>query len=320
MHTQQHDEAWATLRATLVPACFSGLGTSVAIERLEGLAALLAEDPRVGGVETRDSTTLEFACEIPELIVYTTPEALPDLQASVGDLAPNLGLQLEVGASVHHDDSWRDHWKSFYQPQVFGDGSLLLRPSWIDRRPGDPALEVIIDPGRAFGTGLHESTRLCLELLAGMLVQRVRTETPPANMLDLGCGSGILSLAAARLFPALAPIVAVDIDPEAAETTLENAQLNGLERRLTALSGTLDDLDVSTTYALLVANIRPRVLIPEAARLAARLAPGGYLILSGILRDEGDDVALAYQSPQLVELARPVLNDWCALLYQRVSP
>ncbi|MGB1015074.1 MAG: 50S ribosomal protein L11 methyltransferase [Nannocystaceae bacterium] len=323
MHTQSTDVSWATVRATLVPACFATASEDVpaaqALDRLEGLGALVAEDARVGGVETRDPTTLEFACEIPELIVYTTPDAVEDLVTQVQTLAPALGLQLEVGSTVHHDDSWRDHWKTFYRSQVFGNGALLLRPSWIDREPGDPACEVVIDPGRAFGTGLHESTRLCLELLAGHLYSEEHTGDA---LLDIGCGSGILSLAAARLFPTLRTIMALDIDPEAAATTRENAELNGLSERLTAAGGILAEVvEPAASYSLVVANIRPKVLIPDAPRIASHVAADGWLMLSGILTEEAEDVASAYQAltPSLALVARPQLGDWTALLFRRVG-
>jgi len=327
MHTQSTDVSWATLRATLVPACFStateAYPAAQALDRLEGLGALLAEDNRVGGVETRDPTTLEFACEIPELIVYTTPDAVEDLVAQVQTLAPVLGLQLEVSATVHHDDSWRDHWKTFYRSQVFGNGALLLRPSWIDREPDDPTCEVVIDPGRAFGTGLHESTRLCLELLAGHVYRSYRAGgAAPQTMLDVGCGSGILSLAAARLYPKLSTITALDIDPEAAATTHENAELNGLAGRLTAAAGILAEvIEPATSYALVVANIRPKVLIPDAARIASHVTRGGWLMLSGILTEEAEEVASAYKSLalELTLEARPQLGDWTALLFRRAE-
>ena len=84
-------------------------------------------------------------------------------------------MQLDFDAQAEHrdDDDWRDSWKRFYRPMTFGDGALLLRPSWIEREDDDPKRELVIDPGRAFGTGLHESTRLCLELLVDALHERV---------------------------------------------------------------------------------------------------------------------------------------------------
>ena len=146
-----------------------------------------------------------------QLIVYTAPAALDGLRPRIDRLAAALNLTLDVEAAVRDDDDWRDSWKQFYAPIILGGGALLLRPSWIPRRPDDPEREIVLDPGRAFGTGQHESTRLCLDLACGL------EGRSPAQVLDLGCGSGILAIAAARLFPTAERIVAglphsVDVD------------------------------------------------------------------------------------------------------------
>ena len=300
-------EPWATLEIRLHDPGDGGWGE--AGERLEALAALLAEDDRALGVETRDMSTLGHQALHPELIVYTRPDALAELAAAASRLAQELRLELELTPTVRTDDDWHDTWKQFYAPIIFGDGALLLRPSWLERRPGDPARELVLDPGRAFGTGQHETTRLCLDLL----VELAAAATPVRRVLDLGCGSGILALAAARLFPAAGPIVAADNDPDAAATAAENAAINGLEHRVDCVTATVRELD--TVHDLVLANIRPSVLIPIAADLAARVARGGTLILSGILGEEADAVSAAYLAVGLHPRPRRDLNEWCALVF-----
>ncbi len=304
-------EPWATLEIRLHDPGAGGWGE--AGERLEALAALLAEDDRALGVETRDMSTLGQQALHPELIVYTRPDALADLSSAATRLGLALHLELELTPTVRTDDDWHDTWKQFYAPIVFGDGALLLRPSWLARRDGDPALELVLDPGRAFGTGQHETTRLCIDVLvelaaAGRDVRRV---------LDLGCGSGILALAAARLFPAAA-IVAADNDPDATATAAENAAINALEPRLELRTGTVREID--GTHDLVLANIRPSVLIPIAGDLAARVARGGLLVLSGILGEEADEVAAAYLAAGLRQQPRRDLGEWCALLFAAGDP
>jgi ribosomal protein L11 methyltransferase len=304
-------EPWATLEIRLHDPGDGGWGE--AGERLEALAALLAEDDRALGVETRDMSTLGQQALHPELIVYTRPDALADLSSAATRLGLALHLELELTPTVRTDDDWHDTWKQFYAPIVFGDGALLLRPSWLARRDGDPALELVLDPGRAFGTGQHETTRLCIDVLvelaaAGRDVRRV---------LDLGCGSGILALAAARLFPAAA-IVAADNDPDATATAAENAAINALEPRLELRTGTVREID--GTHDLVLANIRPSVLIPIAGDLAAHVARGGLLVLSGILGEEADEVAAAYLAAGLRQLPRRDLGEWCALLFAAGDP
>lgn len=275
-------EPWATVRVWMprVPS-------DEVVDRLDALGLLLAAEPEVGGVERRDAGTLVGAPH-PELWAYTTPAGLETVKSHIAVLASRMGLTIEVATQVHHDDDWRESWKRFYPPQVLGDGALLLRPSWIERRPGDPLREVVIDPGRAFGTGLHESTRLCLDRLCALWAEGLT----PTAVLDLGCGSGILALAAARLFPA-ATLRAMDMDPEAVDTTEENVALNELGDRIEIAVGTADEV-AGEPVDLLLANIRPEVLIPAAPALRAMVASGGRVILSGILVEEAAAVRTAY--------------------------
>lgn len=283
-------EPWATIRVHLPTS--SPLETT-AIDRLDALGLMLAEQAEVGGVERRDAGTLVGAPQ-PELWVYTTPAGLEPVLARLGVLASNLALPMATEVEVHHDDDWRESWKRFYQPMVLGQGALLLRPSWVERREGDPEREVILDPGRAFGTGQHQSTRLCLHRLCAQWSEGFHAE----RVIDIGCGSGILVLAAARLHPR-ARLWALDFDPEAIETAEENAAINDVRERLTLWVGDAEALDVPP-MDLVIANIRPDVLVPIAPALRRLLAPGGRVLLSGILVEEAPPVREAYEATGLV--------------------
>ncbi len=289
---------WATLTLDISPC-------DNAEELRDALAALLAEDDDVSGVEVRDGTTLGGNDRTPQLIVYTEPSSINGLRPRVGALAGALGLDLQITAEIRDDDDWHDSWKQFYAPIIFGDGALLLRPSWLPRRPGDPERELVLDPGRAFGTGQHESTRLCLNLVC-----ELAPATPPRRVLDLGCGSGILALAAARLFPEITRLVAIDIDSEATATAAENAELNEITT-IELHTGTVEAADGQ--YDLLFANIRPSVLIPAAKEIAARLAPKGDLLVSGVLIEEGDEVTAAYLACGLELAGSRIDGEWIAL-------
>lgn len=302
-------EPWATLEIRLRDPGAGGWGE--AGERLEALAALLAEDDLALGVETRDMSTLGQLRTHPELVVYTRPDALDHLSAAATRLAGSLHLELALTPTVRTDDDWHDTWKQFYAPIVFGAGALLLRPSWIPRTPDDPPRELILDPGRAFGTGQHETTRLCIDTL----VDEAAAGRDFERVLDLGCGSGILALAAARLFPSASAILAADNDPDATATAAENAELNDLEARVDTRTATVRE--IAGEHDLVLANIRPSVLIPIAAELASRVATGGMLVLSGILGEEADDVAAAYVATGLRPRPRRHLGEWCALAFDR---
>ncbi len=298
-----NEQPWATVQIVLRDPS----PDAAAIDRLDALGLMLAGHEGVGGVERRDAGTLVDA-QVPELWVYTTPPGIEAVQARVAALAGAVNLSVDTTVEIRQDDDWRESWKQFYPPRILGAGALLLRPSWVQRRPDDPQREVVLDPGRAFGTGLHESTRLCLDRLCQLFADGEH----PATVLDLGCGSGILGLAAARLFPD-ARLWAADFDPEAVETTRENIDDNELGARFDLQQGTVESVQ-APACALVIANIRPEVLVPGAAAIAALVEPGGRVLLSGILVEEADAVRAAYVAQGLRPVhASAVLGEWQAV-------
>ncbi|MCR9162033.1 MAG: 50S ribosomal protein L11 methyltransferase [Nannocystaceae bacterium] len=282
-----------------------------ATARLDEVGAVLAMREEVSGVQSFAAS--ESPTQRPRLCIYTRPDAIEALHGVVADLLARFDLIGSTRAEVRDDEEWKDAWKAFYKPLTFGEHQLLLRPSWIERQPGDPSLEVVIDPGRAFGTGLHQTTQLCLQRLCAL----ARHDIAPGSVFDLGCGSGVLSMAAARLFDGASRMLAVDIDPEATDTTKENLTEAGLLDRIEVRTGVLEELE-HERFDLVVANIRPVVLIPAAPALRQRLAPGASLTVSGILGDELDEVWRAYEAAGFVLDARAGggrrhLDTWSAL-------
>lgn len=212
------------------------------------------------------------------------------------------GLQLSID-SVQEKD-WAEYWKRFYKPFRLGE-RLVVVPSWEDYRPLPEDLVLHLDPGMAFGTGTHETTALCVELLE----RHYRGGT----VLDVGTGSGILAIAAARL--GAQDVLAVDIDPVAVRVTKENIGRNGLTSQVTALQGDLVQ-GIQGRHDLAVANILADVIILLGGPMLRHLKPGGTFICSGIIRDRAEDVITA-----LTELGYTLLEDrrqgeWAAFAWR----
>jgi ribosomal protein L11 methyltransferase len=251
------------------------------------LAELLELAP--GGVEEVevDDDTIEYA-------VYGAPgelPMLPDLEAAAGE----AGTTLVSVSTTEVADDWAERWRDFHRPLVIGT-RLCVRPPW-EEPLADVGIDVVIDPGQAFGTGSHATTALCLELLLD--------EPGRGSCVDLGCGSGVLAIVAARL--GFTPVLALDHDPAAVTATRENAGRNGVEldvRRFDLREQQVPEAE------LVVANVLAGPLLGWAG--AQRLLPP-RLILSGLLTGEADRVAEAYARRGMKERERRVSGDWAAL-------
>jgi ribosomal protein L11 methyltransferase len=232
-----------------------------------------------------------------EYAVYGAPgelPALPDLTAACGSAL------VEVRTSEVADD-WDVRWRSFHRPLVLGE-RLAVRPPW--EGVVGTEVELVIDPGQAFGTGAHATTRLCLELMLSM----------PASggFLDLGCGSGVLAIAAARL--GWAPVAAVDFDVAAVDATISNAAVNGVSFDVSRHDLRVDPVVCAPTVA---ANLLRPLLLTWASRLGVASDLPERVIAGGLLVGEADEVAGAFARVGLVETARLESGDWAAVCVTR---
>ena len=234
-------------------------------------------------------------------------------EATVAEVTTALGhLQAfglrpigDVQTRPVEEADWADAWKAYF-PVLRVGRRIVIRPTWRRhrRRPGDVVLA--LDPGMAFGTGLHPTTRLCLAALEAVAD---RGELAGARVLDVGCGSGILAIAAVKLGAASA--FGVDIDPVAEEATLANARRNRLVRTVRAREGSLPS--GMPAFEVVLANLIAGVLVPLAEALRDELRPGGILLASGIFYDRETDVVAAFEQVGLAVTSRTGEGDWVAL-------
>jgi ribosomal protein L11 methyltransferase len=233
-------------------------------------------------------------------------EAVDGARAALGHLqAFDLRPIAELETRVVHESDWAEAWKSHFPVLRVGE-RIVVRPTWRRHRRRPGVVLLALDPGMAFGTGLHPTTRLCLGLLerldaAGRLAG--------ARLLDVGSGSGILAIAAARL--GAAEVRAVDPDPIAVEATTANARRNGVLRRVRAARGSVPT--GSPPFDVVLANLIASLLVDLAPALASELRPGGVLVASGIVLDREADVRAAFDAVGLVVGHRAAEGDWIAL-------
>jgi ribosomal protein L11 methyltransferase len=187
------------------------------------------------------------------------------------------------------EERWRDSWKRYFQPQRIGQ-RLLVKPSWAKYEVGAGDAVIEIDPGMAFGTGHHPTTAMCLRALE----RRVRPSDP---VLDLGTGSGILAIAAARL--GARRVLALDVDPEAVKAARENVAANGVRATVEVREGTMPDGAGEERFDIIVANISSLTIERLAASLTDTLSDGGTLVVSGFLEDATGEIRLAFSQAGL---------------------
>ena len=222
---------------------------------------------------------------------------------------PNLP-ELKVAQKSLPGEDWSETWKSFFKPLIIGK-NIVIKPTWESYEPKPGQVLIEMDPGRAFGTGKHPSTALCLEILELMLSESSRKKMDSVtSVLDVGTGSGILGIVAARL--GAGRVLGLDLDHQALEVAEENLRRNGVERIMSVGSIPLHLLD--ETYDLVIANLTAPVITQMAASLCRCVSPEGWLVLSGILNEQMEEVVKFFQAHYFSVIESRSREEWVAIL------
>lgn len=278
--------------------------------------SLAAEEPVAALLETifaRPPTLYTDAeTQLTEVTVYCerrtdwTAERRAALRAGLRDLHA-AGLAVSPASIRAHRVAradWAQSWKRHFKP-IEISSALLLKPSWSKRRPHKGQAVVVLDPGLSFGTGQHPTTAFCLEQLV-----ICRKKGQGQSFLDIGTGSGILAIAAAKL--GYAPVHAFDNDPAAVRVARANARRNRVHKQLRITRGDLTRLPLRSTrrYAVICANLLDDLLVSECARIVNRLCSDGRLVLAGILREQFARVQRCYERAGLRLIASRTGREW----------
>lgn len=287
-------------------------------EAAEAVAEVLTRYGHQGvAIEQAGFTIETWEDEVPPPTALTVRAYFPDderagdARRQLEEALHHLGRLYPMPAPQYRvidEADWAEAWKANYHPVRLGR-RLLVRPMWIadvEARPGD--VVIALDPGMAFGTGTHPSTQLVLEAAEELLATM-----PGAEVLDLGCGSGILAICAALL--GAAHIEALDTDPIAVQATVENAIVNDVASRITARAGSLDTLlSEGRTFDLALVNILSKVIVRMCEQGLGRvIRPGGIAVFGGIIEDQADEVEAALGETGLTPYARRYSGDWVVI-------
>lgn len=228
---------------------------------------------------------------------------LADGLRSIGELGINLGSGKILFKKLQPQD-WAESWKKHFKPIQIGN-ALLIKPSWSKIRPKKNQACVVLDPGLSFGTGQHATTSFCLE----QIVQCRRVDQTQ-SFLDIGTGSGILAISAAKL--GYSPVRAFDFDPDSVRISRRNAEENDVSAKVRPMCQDLTKLpsQTKTKFDLICANLIYDVLLSERNRIINRLAPDGSLVLAGILKTQFSQVRTAYEKMGLKLQRSRALKEW----------
>lgn len=284
-----------------------------------GAGGVAIEDPNDIKKEIEKSGSLDYADDeflnsLGEDVIikayfsenYNKPELVELIKEKINFISNFLNVgQGYDGYNEVDDEDWATAWKKYYKPIHLSE-RIVIKPSWEDYEKSFDDIVIELDPGMAFGTGTHETTRLCAQYLEKYV-------NKDDTLLDIGCGTGILSIIAAKL--GANNITAIDIDEVAVRVTKENCKINKVEELITSKTAVLSDIN-RNKYDLIVANIIANVIIDISSLIPYYLKAGGYLITSGIIKERKNEVIETYLNMGFTYELSQEMGEWVAIVFK----
>ncbi len=299
---------WSEIKVE-IPTAFGEIIAEIFHE--EGAGGVVYEDPAIIkarsyqddeylGAEVLAATPEKFGIKAYFPVDDALGERLDRLRERLGGI---LGYRPVFNLLRIREEEWAEAWKAYFKPERIG--KVVIKPSWEEYSPENGELVVELDPGMAFGTGTHPTTRLCIRLLQEIAFGK-------NTMLDLGTGSGILGLAGAKL--GITRILAADIDPLAVKVAAENVRRNHLETVIEVIEGELSKIQPDIIFDLVVANIISDVILKIIPDFHRVLKPGGFFLASGIIAARSSEVITAMAGHGLTVVKTISEQDWIGIL------
>ncbi|MBS4786028.1 MAG: 50S ribosomal protein L11 methyltransferase [Clostridiales bacterium] len=274
---------------------------------IEDYSDLRTEAPKIAHIDLIDEELLQKDVTRALIHIYISPDDNPaEAIAFLREKYTAAGIENRISTESVRQEEWATAWKTYYHPTKLGE-RLVVCPSWEEYQPAEGEVVITLDPGMAFGTGSHDTTRLCLQLLEQHCA-------PGKRVLDIGSGSGILAISSVLLGCDRA--VGVEIDPTAVRVARENSAINHTDDRVEFLCGDLVQ-QVSGRYHIVCANIVADVIIRLLPDVGQFMEEGAALILSGIIDEREADVLAALEQNALAVAQRRESAGWVALLCEK---
>jgi len=309
--TEQEPGKWLKIEISAAAELMDALGNFLTETGAQGVFQETLE-PQFPGDFPESSSLETIQAYFPQNIRSTKRMAgIQKYLLSLQEIFPDFPAP-SLKTETISDPNWGEQWKKYFKP-VRVSNNIIVKPTWERYAPSSRDIVIEIDPGMAFGTGQHPSTRMCIEALEDIIMKDRSVQE--WKVLDVGCGTGILGITAAKL--GAQDVICLDIDKKAIEIARENAAINQVEERLQIINK--DVVTINEPRNLIIANLTAKLLLSMSRHLTQLLLPEGYMIISGIIAQDISDIEKTFSAAQLINSKMITEKEWVCFVLKKNS-